>query len=85
MIRMALLYGFNLVCLRFGNKVMPDGGCIFEDRPYDLNRSVVTVFGERRHAIGLVVLESIIAALTWKAGCLLCVCQVRLESKYSPV
>ena len=25
------MYGFNLVCLCFGNQVMPDGGCVFED------------------------------------------------------
>ena len=31
----SLLYGFNLVCLRFGNQVMPDGGCVFENGPYD--------------------------------------------------
>jgi len=31
----SLLYGFDLVCLRFSNQVMPDGGCVFENGPYD--------------------------------------------------
>jgi len=31
----SLLYGFNLVCLHFGNQVMPDGSCVFENGPYD--------------------------------------------------
>ena len=30
----SLLYGFNLVCLRFGNQVMPDWGCVFVERMY---------------------------------------------------
>jgi len=40
----SLLYGFNLVCLRFGNQVMPDGAalaCVFEDEPYDYQIEVL--------------------------------------------